>query len=122
MTSDPATRADLVSYSEEMADGALEMLETAYATIPCYRDGWSYIHPQDQEDWLATFAFLKEPLASLEAWSRTGRLTPLQALRYAALEAQMAQLDPVLAELDGSGQVFPGSSRRKDPEDEFDLL
>ena len=111
-----------VAYSEEMADGALEMVETAYGTISCYHAGWAAIHPQDQEDWLATFAFLKEPLDALEGWARTGQLSSPQARRFAALQKQMAQLDPVLAELDGSGRLFPGRSRRRTIDDGFDLL
>ncbi len=112
----------LVAYSEEMADGALEMVETAYGTISCYHAGWAAIHPQDQEDWLATFAFLKEPLDALGAWARASQLSTAQARRFAALQKLMAQLDPVLAELDGSGRLFPGRALRRTRDDGFDLL
>ncbi|MBU6427996.1 MAG: hypothetical protein KGR26_03215 [Cyanobacteria bacterium REEB65] len=109
------------AFSEELADGALEMIEVAYSTVASYRDGWEYIHPQDQEDWLTTFMFLREPAEALTNWRAAGRLNAAQIARHDALLKLIDQFDPLLADLDTSGRVF-GKLARNAPSDDFELI
>ena len=108
------------AFTEEFADGALEWAESLYATVPPYRDGWSHIHHQDREEWLASFLDLREPLESLARWRDRGKLTRLQKDRFAGLLAIKAEYDGIIGQLSSGGA--PPARHVAVITDDYDLL
>lgn len=88
-----------VAFDPDLAEGSLEVVMLAYASVPSYDAGWEYIHPADQAEWLASFAIVRMHLEQLAAWDDQGHLDPLQKERYTHLLRQQEVVEAVTARL-----------------------
>lgn len=91
-----------LAYDSDLADGSLELVELAYASVPSYDAGWEQIHPEDQADWLASFKAVREHYAQLEAWEARGLLEASQRERFIRLQLQREVVEAILARLDSA--------------------
>lgn len=126
---DPLVGADAVwdsswtdpVFTEEFVEGALEWAEALYATVLPYREGWAHIHPQDREEWLASFDDLREPFELLVRWRERGLLSRSQMDRFTALLVLKDEYDGIIAGLMASGRS-PWPIRSRPVADDYDLL
>lgn len=91
-----------VAFDPDLAEGSLEIVELAYASVPSYDAGWEQIHPEDQAEWLGSFSVVREHLAQLVVWHEGNHLDDAQCERFAHLLRQVEMVDAVLARLDSA--------------------
>ena len=91
-----------VAFDPDLAEGSLEIVSLAYASVPSYDAGWEQIHPEDQAEWLAAFAAVREHLAQLVVWHAEARLDEAQCERFHYLQRQTELVEAVLSRLDAA--------------------
>ncbi|MNR80213.1 hypothetical protein D3C72_109320 [compost metagenome] len=89
-----------VAFDPDLAEGSLEIVALAYASVPSYDAGWEQIHPEDQAEWLAAFKAVRDHLAQLVVWHDEARLDEAQRERFLYLQRQTELVEAVLARLD----------------------
>lgn len=102
-----------VAFDPDLAEGSLEIVELAYASVPSYDGGWEQIHPEDQAEWLASFGIVREHLAQLVVWEAEGRLDPEQRDRFMRLRMQEEAIEAVLARLVSAAHPPAAAQARK---------
>ena len=91
-----------VAFDPDLAEGSLEIVSLAYASVPSYDAGWEQIHPEDQAEWLASFKGVREHLAQLVVWHEERQLDDAQCERFLYLQRQTEVVEAVLARLDSA--------------------
>lgn len=91
-----------VAFDPDLAEGSLEIVELAYASVPSYDAGWEQIHPEDQAEWLGSFTVVRDHLAQLVVWHDGGYLDEAQLERFRHLLRQEEVVEAVLARLDSA--------------------
>lgn len=91
-----------VAYDWDLAEGSLEVVELAYASVPSYNAGWEQIHPEDQAEWLGSFAIVRDHFDQLVAWDAEAQLDEQQRDRFAYLLRQQEVVEAVLARLESA--------------------
>jgi len=90
------------AFDSDLAEGSLEIVELAYASVPSYDAGWEQIHPEDQAEWLASFAVVRDHFAQLLAWDAEALLDEAQHDRFVQLQLRQEVVEAVLARLDSA--------------------
>ncbi|GEM_PF-2681360 len=88
-----------VTFDPDLAEGSLELVELAFASVPAYDAGWEHIHPEDQAEWLASFEGVRRHLAQLQAWDADAFLDDEQQARLLPLNHQQEVVAAVLERL-----------------------
>jgi hypothetical protein len=101
-----------VAFDPDLAEGSLEIVELAYASVPSYEGGWTQIHPEDQADWLASFTVVRDHLSQLVAWEAEAQLDAEQRDRFQHLLNQQDVVEAVLARLE-SGSAPPSAAQSR---------
>lgn len=93
-----------VAFDPDLAEGSLEIVEFAYASVPSYDGGWESIHPSDQAEWLGSFEIVRMHLDQLARWEADHQLDAAQVERYAHLIRQQQVVEAVIARLQSSSE------------------
>jgi hypothetical protein len=101
-----------VAFDSDLAEGSLEVVELAYASVPSYDAGWEQIHPEDQAEWLASFTIVRDHFEQLVAWDEEALLDEQQHDRFANLRRQQEVIEAVLARLE-SAATPPSAARAR---------
>lgn len=85
-----------LAFDSDRAEGALEVVALAYASVPSYDAGWEQIHPEDQAEWLASFKAVHQQLDQLAAWNTEALLDSEQREHLDYLLRQRELVEAVL--------------------------
>ena len=96
-----------VAFDPDLAEGSLEIVELAYASVPSYDGGWEYIHPSDQAEWLASFAIVRMHLEQLSAWEAENLLDDTLHDRFVHLVRQQEVVEAVIERLASASSPAP---------------